>query len=292
MHTESTDTTKSGVGELRAVARLSDTAPANYDLDTIIQTLRQFRDSGLIRPTVGELSIALAGEGSPNSAKNKLYTAAKYGFIEMRLNREKGRNEVVMLPLGEEVLDPQKERSAKVRAFLNVPLNRAIYNRYRDQPLPSGDELDRVLLEELYIAPGQSRIARRVIMRSASMAGLFEQGRNRWVIPNDVMLPEEAAMPYENPSQSPLVQVNGTPDDMPPPLHATTAERQAPPTTLGEQTPPHDERTVVYLAANIPPPIATWLQEIPGADKEWSDARRKRWLEMMENLFNYYLVKE
>ncbi len=167
----------------------SNLAPANHDLDTTIAAVRRFRDSELVRPAVAELAEALAAmEGSSaNTAKNKVYTAAKYGLVGLEHDRDRGRNAVVLLPLGEDVLDPQKARVAKVRAFLNVPVNRIIYSLFSSRPLPtSGAEWAHVMREIVRVAAGQIGPARRSIMRSARQAGLLEQTPDRLVIPPDV----------------------------------------------------------------------------------------------------------
>jgi len=163
---------------------------ANHDLSTAIEATRQFRDAALEHPAVAEASKFIANESSSheNTIKNKLYTATKYTLLEMRLNRETRLQEVFMSPLGVEILDPERTRSAKVQAFLNVELNRTLYVRYRDRRLPTDVELDRILTSDLGVVEKQRQHVRRTFIRSAFQAGFFEQGRERLTLPSDVSL--------------------------------------------------------------------------------------------------------
>ncbi len=194
----------------------SDIGMANHNLGTAIAITRQFRDAGLEHPTVAEASQFIGNQSSahPNTVKNKLYAAAKYMLLELRLNRETRLQEVFLSMLGAEILDPEQVRSAKVRAFLNVELNRTLYARYQDRPLPTDVELDRVLVNDLGVVAKQRQHARRTFMHSAFEAGFFEQGRDRLTLPADVFLPSDLLsmlkeIRFTQPMEEPLAQTEG-----------------------------------------------------------------------------------
>lgn len=184
-------------GKKRTGPPRSEIGVANHDLDTAIQTTRRFLETGLEHPTVAEASQAMttAGEGHANTAKNKIYTATKFRLLDLRPNRETRLQEIFLLPLGMEILDPEHARSAKVRAFLNIELNRALYARYQGRSLPLDAELDRLLVDDLGVVEKQRQHVRRTFMRSAEQAGLFEQGRDRLALPSGVPLPPDISLP-------------------------------------------------------------------------------------------------
>jgi hypothetical protein len=53
-----------------------------------------------------------------------------FGLIETTNGNHK------LTPLGRAIVDPQQEREARARAFLNVPLYKAIYDKYKGGVLP------------------------------------------------------------------------------------------------------------------------------------------------------------
>ncbi len=195
----------------KVIGRPTDTAPANHTIDAVVEIIGKARDTGLINPTLVELRNRLASLTAmhPTSVKNKLYSAAKYGFIALQQNPEKKRNEVIMLPLGEAVLDPARSQIAKAEAFLNVPVYRAVFLRYRDQPFPSHDDLEKFMREDLHMAISQMGNVRQVLIRSAEMAGLLDQSREHFVLPAGVSVPQDSSsllIGGQSMSQSPTTQ--------------------------------------------------------------------------------------
>ncbi len=230
--------------------RPSDNAPTNHDLGVTIEIVRQVRDSGRERTPIKELSetLAAATGAQPNSIKNKLYSAAKYGLIGFLPNPETKLLEVVLLPLGEAALDPQSAREAMVSAFLNVPVNRAIAARYHGQPFPRSDELEQFMDKELRMAPSQVRTARQIIMRAAEQAGLLDAGRTQLTLPPGIASQFETSRP-EAPNG---VQPN-TEDDM------VQSERPA-----SESNARVDEVVSATIASTPePPPIAPIVPQAP-----------------------------
>jgi hypothetical protein len=91
-----------------------------------------------------------------------------------------GKNKLT--ELGRAIVDPNQAREAKVRAFLNVPLFSAVFEKYRGGVLPPAAALERDIVG-LGVSEKQKDRARQVFERSAEQAGFFEHGKNRLVKP-------------------------------------------------------------------------------------------------------------
>lgn len=85
--------------------------------------------------------------------------------------------------LGRMVIDPSQAREAKAQAFLNVPLYKAIFDKYRGGVLPGqAAALEREMVG-LGVSDKIKDRARQTFERSAEQAGYFEHGKNRLVMP-------------------------------------------------------------------------------------------------------------
>jgi hypothetical protein len=73
-------------------------------------------------------------------------------------------------------------REAKARAFLTVPLYKAIFEKYKSGVLPPTGALEREIVA-LGVSEKQKERARQVFERAAGQAGFFEHGKNRLVMP-------------------------------------------------------------------------------------------------------------
>jgi hypothetical protein len=73
-------------------------------------------------------------------------------------------------------------REGKARAFLNVPLYKAVYEKYRGGVLPPAAAFERDIAG-LGVAEKQKDKARQVFERSATQAGFFDTGKNKLVMP-------------------------------------------------------------------------------------------------------------
>jgi hypothetical protein len=99
-----------------------------------------------------------------------------FGLVETTSGSHK------LAPLGRSIVDPQQERSARVNAFLMVPLYKAIFEKYKGGVLPPAAALERDIVG-LGVAEKQTGRARQVFERSAEQANFFEHGKNRLVLP-------------------------------------------------------------------------------------------------------------
>lgn len=106
----------------------------------------------------------------------RLSTARLFGVIEGSASALR------VTSLGRQIVDPDQTRAARVRAFLNVPLYKAISENYRGDSLPPAAAFERDIMG-LGVAEKQKGRARQVFERAAEQAGFFEQGKTRLVKP-------------------------------------------------------------------------------------------------------------
>jgi hypothetical protein len=117
------------------------------------------------------------GQTISGALRLKTSTAKTFGFIE------KGdRGSFRLSPLGQRLIASETEAAARAEAFLNIPLYRAIYDRYRGKLLPPPKALERDM-GQLGVAPKQTDKARQTFERAAKQAGFFAQGSDRLIAP-------------------------------------------------------------------------------------------------------------
>ena len=87
-----------------------------------------------------------------------------------------------LAPLGKMLVDPMRQRVARVDAFLAVPLFGKVFDDYKGTALPPAAALERAI-EGMGVAPKQKSRARQILERSAEQAGFFEHGKGRLVRP-------------------------------------------------------------------------------------------------------------
>jgi hypothetical protein len=116
---------------------------------------------------------------SPKSSGYRVRIAAArlFGVIE-----SPSAGAYQLTDLGKQVVDPQRLRTARVSAFLNIPLFAKMYEQHRGGVLPPAAAFERTI-EGAGVAPKQKARARQILERSADYAGFFEQGKNRLVKP-------------------------------------------------------------------------------------------------------------
>lgn len=92
------------------------------------------------------------------------------------------RGHVSLTQIGMQIVDPSQEASARVDAFLTVPLYKAIYEKYKGYTLPPAAALEREM-GSLGVSSKQTDKARQVFDRSAKQAGFFWVGMDRLTLP-------------------------------------------------------------------------------------------------------------
>lgn len=107
----------------------------------------------------------------------QLNSARQFGLIE-----NESLESFHLTPLGRKIVDPNQARKAKVEAFLNIPLYRAVFEQYKGSILPPTPALERDIAR-LGVSDKQKDRARLALEKSAEYAGFFEHGKNRLVEP-------------------------------------------------------------------------------------------------------------
>jgi hypothetical protein len=108
--------------------------------------------------------------------QQKIATAGKFGFT----SRTQGM--VTLSPLGVRVIDPEQQKAARVEAFLTVPLYNAIYEQFKNGPLPPAQGLESTMAT-LGVSTKQTGKARQAFQKSAKEAGFFAYGATKLVYP-------------------------------------------------------------------------------------------------------------
>jgi hypothetical protein len=194
---------------------------------------------------------------SPKSSgyRIQLSAARMFGLVETAAGRHK------LSPLGRMIVDPQRERDARARAFQNVPLYKAIFENYKGGVLPPSAALERDIVG-LGVAEKQTGRARQVFEKSAEQAGYFEHGKTRLVMP--------------------AVSVRDDPPPPPPPADEDRRERDGNGGKGGGNPP-------------TPPPLHPFIQGLldtlpcipnPREKPDWPAAERAKWLQTAANIFD------
>jgi hypothetical protein len=188
---------------------------------------------------------------SPKSSGYRIQISAArmFGIIETVSGNHR------LSPLGRMIVDPQREREARVRAFQNVPLYKAIFEKYKGGVLPPAAALERDIIG-LGVAEKQTGRARQVFEKSAEQGGYFENGRNRLVMPGVAMRQDDQpAPPPADEGQS-------------------NRDRKKNGNGGGGGFDEHD------------PLILGLFQKLPEPDADWPAKDRLKWLQTAANIFD------
>ena len=119
---------------------------------------------------------AKAGQSPRGGAfRQKMLAARTFGLLGY-----KGQ-EVELTDLGLHSVDPRSEKSARVEAFLHVPLFAQAFEKFRESSASPGYGDSRVRWSRWGVTPKQTDKARQVFLRSARFAGFFDLAGDRLV---------------------------------------------------------------------------------------------------------------
>lgn len=109
--------------------------------------------------------------------RGQLAAARLFGLIVTDAGKHR------LTDLGSSIIDPNQQRVARAQAFLNVPLFKAIFDKYKNGVLPAqAAALEREIVG-LGVSDKVKDRARQRFEKSAEQAGFFEHGKNRMVMP-------------------------------------------------------------------------------------------------------------
>lgn len=178
-------------------------APANQqssiefpycDLDSAVELARGVHNAGGMACEAEQLAAHVGMEAKGGGFRVRLIGTKMFGF----LTYERG-GRITLTELGRRIIEPEKERSARIDAFLTVPLYSRVYEHFKGGPLPPQSALDRSLAT-LGVGNGVKEKARQVFMRSAKQAGFFELAADRLTKP---VVRQEPGSPEKTEKQPP-----------------------------------------------------------------------------------------
>jgi hypothetical protein len=146
------------------------------DLDDAMSVATAIHTNAGVSCDTDQLAAYMNQSATGGSFRLTVSTARIFGLTE----NDKGR--VSLTELGRRIVDPAQERRARAEAFLNVPLYRAIYDKYKGHMLPPAAALEREMAT-LGVSSKQTDKARQAFERSATQAAYFEHGKERLVMP-------------------------------------------------------------------------------------------------------------
>lgn len=159
----------------------SKTAYPYYNMETSLEVARVIHERGGGTCTPDQLAPWLKYSSTRNGTFVARVSAAKmFGFIisekgEMSVS-DRAKN------IFAEIM-PEDSKKAKVDAFLDIELFRAVYDQFIGSTLPADSGLENLLKHTYKIVPDRVGPALRVLKESAEFAGFFESGSNRLVKP-------------------------------------------------------------------------------------------------------------
>lgn len=197
-------------------------------------------DSGRIRSTIAfpygslkdaeEIARALhetwGGSASPEQLAGGMNASPRSGAFRLKTGTARtfgtitvARGQLSVTSLGQQILDPQTRASARVAAFLHVPLFKKIFEEFNGVTLPPDTGLE-YKMAEFGVSKKQTAKARQAFQRSAEQAGFFKHGKSRLVLPAnnvpDIQQPDPDPPRKERENMAPVS--SGAASGLPAPL--------------------------------------------------------------------------
>jgi len=210
------------------------------DLDDGVEIVQAIHNNAGTGCTVEQLAGFIGASARGGGFRIRILSAKTYGLIE------NPRGQVALTDVGKRMVDPSQEQGARVQAFFNVPLFRAVYDKFKGNVLPPKAALAREI-QSMGVAVGQADRARQLLEKSAEQAGFFAHGRDRLVEP----------------------VVRGAPK-----VEAQASEQQ-------KRGNGHSGGGGQYH-----PFIEGLLQKLPEPETEWQHEARVKWLQTAANIFD------
>ena len=228
-----------------------------HTLEDAIDLARTILEKGAVPMARDQLAAATGLKLGSGNFTNKISAARVFGLIESAAGKSQ------LTRLGFEILDKNEARAktARVQAFLNVPLYRRVYDEFRNNQLPPRPHGLEAAFSSFGVAAKQKERVRRVFDHSAKHAGFFEHGDERLVEPVIVQSSPSTTTPTHSATES---------TDMAPSRPSKTDVR---------------ERAIQNLVDH--PFIQGLLLSLPeNVGDEWSVAERVKWLYVAVAVFD------
>jgi hypothetical protein len=198
------------------------------------------------RCEVDQLAASLNQKASSGAFRLKLSAARMFGLVTI------SSQAVSVTDLGSQVADERTAPAALAKAFLEIPLYTALYDRFRNRTLPNDRGLEAAI-RDLGVTTKQVQAARQAMQRSAEHSGFFAHGRDRLIAPAVGRLDQERVGPEEHSTDE------GNSDD----------DNDG---RIGDQHPIMKDPLIVGLLERLPDPNA----------EAFPEAERDLWLSTLE----------
>jgi len=215
------------------------------DQDMAVRVAKAIQQVGGTSCPMETLAAALKVEQSGGGFRTMIYTAKIFGLVTY------GQGQIQLTTLGSQVADVRQEKTARVDAFMAVPLYKALYDRFKAGSLPPAAGLESEMVN-LGVAKKQTDRARQSFQRSATQAGFFAYGTDRLVMPA-VARGKEQQDPGEKKDETSGKRINGGGDD-------GSGRHQL---------------------------IEGLIKTLPAEGSEWSLEERHRWLQLAAGIFDF-----
>jgi len=166
--------------------------------------------------------------------------ARMFGLIDI------AQGSIVLTPLGRDLADDAKARSARADAFLKPALYAAMYDKFKGTVLPPAAAIERMMVQ-LGVSPKQKERARQAFQKSATNAGFIDINSGRFIKPGN----GPAAMPKPGDTENP---------------RKDTESGGGGGGGGGGGDP-----------LGLDPLLMELLRKIPTKEEKWSEAKRVRW---------------
>ncbi len=184
-----------------------------YDLAAGLRVAERVEMDGGGTLTEEALAIALKESAKSSSFRLRALTSRQFGLIS------KNGATLSTTSLAKAVFKPtteQEKAQALALTFLNIPLFKAVADRFKGTPLPQQDALRNILEREFKVERVRVSTAERILLDSARDAGIIRtSGGNSYLAP-DVTQPQA-----DPPINSPEPPISGEPLPEEPPSPKT-----------------------------------------------------------------------
>lgn len=212
------------------------------DLQSAVELAQTINDRAGSSADNEELAVWMGQTAAGGTFRTRLGAAKMFGLIDT------GQGRATLTPLGRDVLENSgNAHAARITAFLNVELFKAMYDQFKGGALPPPPAIERQVAE-LGVSPKQKERARQTFMKSAQYAGFIDAASGRFVKPGIAVREEQH---HEKPEEVKR-RNNGSDGNEPPELH---------------------------------PFVQGLLKELPKAGAAWPEDQRKLWLDTAASIF-------
>jgi hypothetical protein len=219
------------------------------DLETGTSVARAVMSGGGVAVTRDQLAGLMDQPVNSGTFLMKVAASRLFGLITFSSSK------YALSDLGFEILDSdeRRQKTARARAFLSVPLYKKTYDEFKGKQLPPRPHGLEQAFRRFGVSSKQTTNARLAFDKSATQAGFFPNGPDRLIEPIIAMSADRARPTHESPDSS----------------DTATPERGS----TGHQN-------------GLNPFIQGLLEALPEPQTNWTVEGRAKWLQAAANIFD------